>query len=778
MSLFRHALRLLGRRLPQLAGELSISGLNSRVTIRRDGHGVPHIDASTDADAFFGLGFCHAQDRGFQLETLLRMGRGTLAEVLGDKALSIDRVSRRIGFRRSSDAQLPIIADDLKSSIQGYVSGINAGIQQSKPAHEYAILGFEPTLWEVADVLAFLKLQSFMLPGNWDVELARLRLLHSDGPEAVMKLDPAPVQAEMATASSMANVNALSMELKQFQEYAPPGGGSNNWVIAGSRTKSGKPLLANDPHLAPVVPAWWYLAHIRTPEWQIAGATFVGGPAFPSAHNEFGAWGITAGLTDNTDLFIETNLEQFPVVQEVIRVKGKPDVLEEVHITPRGPIITPALSVNGLSLSMRAVWLDPLPLRGLMDAPRCTDFESFRKPFKEWPCLPLNLVYAGVDGTIGYQLVGQLPQRKSSQGLIPQRGDNSLSQRGDNSLSQDVDNSLSQWSDSLVSFEEMPHVVNPERGYIATANYYPEAATIEVGHDFCDGYRVWSIEKNLAAKENDWTVEDCLTLQLNVDCLPWESIRDNVLSLDSKLPYGAEALTLLRDWDGKLSADSAAASIYELFMTSLSIQVAQAQAPNGYVEALGGDGRGGAFSHSMFGDRRIGHLCKLIQEQPDGWFDKPWHEIMTDTLLSVMNQLQENYGPSPKWWHWGDLHTLKVRHSLLGKHKVLGPMFNLSAMPIGGDANTIQQTAYRTLDAVNDIHNIPNMRIVFDTANWDNCRYVLCGGESANPLSPHFDDLVPLWQRGEGVSVAWNADDVLRATKHTLILNPSDKRLS
>ena len=762
MPILRHALRLFGRRLPNLDGELTVAGVADRVTIRRDAHGIPHIDASTDADAYFGLGFCHAQDRGFQLESLLRMGRGTLAEVLGDKAVSIDRVSRRIGFRRSSDAQLPMIADDVKASIHGYISGINAGYQDSQKPHECAILGFEPTPWEVADVLAFLKLQSFMLPGNWDVELARLRLLHSDGPDAVRKLDPAPVQAGMASDASMANVNALSLELQLFQDYAPPGGGSNNWVISGNRTASGKPLLANDPHLAPVVPSWWYLAHLRTPEWQIAGATFVGGPAFPTAHNDHAAWGITAGLTDNTDLFIESNIDDFPVVEEVIHVKGRPDVIEEVHITPRGPIITPALTVNGVSLSMRAVWLDPLPLRGLMDAPRCTDFESFRQPFREWPCLPLNLVYAGVDGTIGYQLTGQLPKRKTSQGLIPQCGDNPMSQ----------------WSDSLVSFNEMPTVLNPERGFIATANYYPEGATIEVGHDFCDPYRVWSIEKNLAAKAEGWSVADCLALQLNVDCLPWQSIRDTVLSLDAEQTYVVEALTLLREWDGVLGVDSATATIYQLFMKKLSILVAQSQAPNGYVEALGGSADDGTFSRSLFGDRRIGHLCKLIQDQPAGWFEKPWSEIMTDTLLSVMKFLHEKHGPGPKWWQWGDLHTLTVRHSILGKQRLFGPMFNLPPMPSGGDANTINQSGYRTLDEVDDIHNIPCMRAVIDTSDWRNSRYVLCGGQSGNPLSPYYDDMVPLWQRGEGVPIAWDADDVLRATKHTLILNPSDKGLS
>ena len=762
MPILRHALRLFGKRLPTLDRTLILPGIADRVTIRRDRHGIPHIDAASDVDAYFGLGFCHAQDRGFQLESMLRIGRGTLAEVLGDKAVSIDQLSRRIGFRRSSEAQLPVIADDVKSWIQGYVSGINAGFEQSKKPHEFAILGFEPTAWDVADVLAFLKLQSFMLPSNWDVELTRLRLLQSDGPDALQKLDPAPVQAGMATNHSMANVNALSVELKQFQDYAPPGGGSNNWVIAGSRTKSGKPIVANDPHLAPVVPSWWYLAHLRTAQWQIAGATFVGGPAFPTAHNDHGAWGITAGLTDNTDLFIETNLDDYPAVEEVIRVKGKPDIVEKVHITPRGPIVTPALSVNGVSLAMRAVWLDPLPLRGLMDSPSSSDFKSFRQPFREWPCLPLNLVYGGVDGTIGYQLAGQLPIRKSTHGLMPQRGDSPLSQ----------------WSDSRVSFDDMPTIVNPERGFIATANFYPEGAHIEVGHDFCDGYRVWSIENNLAAKAEDWTVADSLALQMNVDSLPWQSIRDIVLSLESEQERLAEAMNLLREWDGSLSKESAAATICELFLQQMSIRVAQAVAPNGYAEALGGAAGKGPSTRSLFGDRRIGHLCKLIQDQPAGWFDKPWPKVMTDTLLSVMKFLHEKHGPSPKWWQWGDLHTLTIRHSILGKHKVLRPLFNLPPMASGGDPNTINQSGYRTLDAVDDIHNIPTMRAVIDVSDWSNSRYVLSGGQSGNPLSPHFDDLLPLWQRGEGVPIAWAADDVLRAAKHTLILQPRDKELS
>ena len=257
---------IFGARLPYSRGSLRIPGLDKPVTIRRDKYGIPCIEAETEHDAHFATGFVQGQDRGFQLETLLRIGRGTLAELVGPGGLPVDRMSRRIGFARSAAAQMEVLDADVLASLAAFVAGVNAGHTLGVPAkpHEFALLGGTPTPWTGPDVLATLKLISFSLPGNWDVELARLRMLRADGQSAVEALDPSWHDVPAGSIGSAA-LDALARDLGQFQEYVSTGGGSNNWLIAGSRTASGKPILANDPHLRPDIPPPWYLLQVRTP---------------------------------------------------------------------------------------------------------------------------------------------------------------------------------------------------------------------------------------------------------------------------------------------------------------------------------------------------------------------------------------------------------------------------------------------------------------------------------------------------------------------------------
>ena len=760
MSLPRFLLRLaLGRRLPIASGEVRLRGLAAPVTIRRDNWGVPHIDAQTDSDAAFAQGFCQGQDRAGQLEVLWRVGRGRLAEWVGKKGLSADRMSRRIGFRRSAEKQLPVLSESARSTMHSYALGVNAGTTRGLTAkpHEFAILGGEPSAWDGADVLAVLKLQSFLLPSNWDVEVARLRILRADGPDAVRALDPVavwPDDAGLATAA----LDALAKDLAAISTVLPRGGGSNNWVVGGGRTASGKPLLASDPHLAPTSPGPWHLAHIRTPEWSAVGAAMVGTPGFAIGHNGFAAWGVTAGLTDNTDLFLEApDAAVGEPVREVIRVKGGADVVELVQHTPRGPIVSPLFADVKEAVSLRAVWLDPLPLEGFLNVPRARSFDEFRRCFSAWPVLPLNLLYADGSGTIGWQLVGQLPTRPGGASLLPQ------------AASQD-------WT-GLMPFDEMPFAANPPTGFIATANQPPNVPNpAAFGFDFIDSYRADTIADEIAKRIEPWDVAACAALQTDVRSLPWEAIRDIVLAVPPT-PAGSrchpeqtcEAIDLLRAWDGRVTADSPAAAIFELFVAELCVRVAKAKAPNSWPAALGDVGLGAA-GHNLFADRRVSHLVKLLREQPPGWFD--WPAVMSETLGEIVVRLRRETGPSPPYWAWGHLRQLKLEHHLFGKHWLLGRAFNLGPMPCGGDQNTISQAGARPLHPTDFTHNMANMRTVFDLADLGKSQFVLCGGQSGNPCSPHFEDQLPLWQAGETIVIPLHPDDVIRSSKGTLRLLP------
>jgi penicillin amidase len=776
LNLFRHLFRaLLGRRLPRLDGSLRISGIRRAVLVRRDGWGVPYIEADNDDDAWFGLGFCHGQDRAFQLEVLLRVVRGTLAEWIGKRGLSVDRLSRRIGFFRSAGQQLGVLDADLRGMLAAYAAGVGDGSTRGLPRrpHEFVLLRGRPTPWTAADVLALVKLQSFSLAANWDSELTRLKILLEDGPEALAALDPAyPAWLPVSTpvgAQAGAAVDRLAADLAAFTALVPAGGGSNNWALGPSRTATGRPLLADDPHLPPVLPPHWYLAHVRTPAWAVCGASFVGGPGFPAGHNGFAAWGLTAGLLDNTDLFLEEigpdgrsvrqgdGFVACEVLAERIAVKGGPAVTEEVLLTPRGPVVGPAFEAVPAAISMRAVWLDPLPMRGMLRLHCCRSFEEFRESLSTWPALSANMVYADETGAVGWQLAGQAPRRRKGWGTLPLPG-------------WDPD---AGWEKEPVPFEQMPHLHDPPEGFVATANTRPtpEGTGPFLGADFVDGYRLARLLQVLRGR-HDWDLAGCQRLQLDQQSIPWKELREFVLGVPAQDADVRQALGLLTEWDGRLLADSAAATVYEFFVAEMVGRVAKAKAPRAYRWALG-QGFATFAPHTIFGLRRLAHLVRLLRAQAAGWFARPWPEELADALGETMRLLRARYGPDLSRWAWGRVRPLTMQHPLAVR-KALRRVFNLGPVPWGGDQTTPAQAAVFPLEPAANPAYVATMRLVIDVGNWEASRFVLPGGQSGNPLSRHYGDQFPLWQRGEGIPIAWSAAAVEQATRHALRLVPEE----
>ncbi len=778
MNLPRLLLRwMLGQRLPHTKGTLTVPGVRGPLRIHRDRWGIPTIEAVNDADAWFGLGFCHGQDRAFQLEILLRVVRGTLAELVGIQALPVDRLSRRIGFRRTAQQQWPILDADIREWINAYSRGINSGATLGLPKkpHEFALLRGKPSTWTPFDTLGVVKLISFTLPTNWDVELARLKILSEDGPEALAALDPhypewLPVTTPPGQAARTV-LDRLAEDLTLFTAVARTGTGSNNWVVSGKRTATGRPLLANDPHLDTRLPAHWYLAHVRTPQWGVAGASFVGGPGILSGHNGHAAWGLTAGLIDNTDLFWEQigpdersvrEGDQFvpcELREEVIQIRDTGPMTETVLVTPRGPLISPAFEGGEgykESLSLRAVWLDPLPLRGFMCLHLVRNFDDFRAALSAWPLLSQNMVYADVNDTIGWQLFGQAPVRRKGYGTLPLPG-------------WDLEGG---WEKKHLPFAKLPFAVNPPEGFLATANNQPQADDPRapfLGVDWIDGYRAATITAALAAR-TDWDVKNTMALQMNQHAPPWLEMRDIVFGVTTDDPAAKRALELLRGWDGTVAIGSAAATVYELFLSEMVARVARAKAPGTYDWVLG---RGASLlmDHNFFCFRRTGHLIRLLRTQPPDWFKRSWPEEIADALATVVRDLKAVHGPGPKRWEWGRLRVLRMRH-LLGGRRWLHRVFNLGPVPCGGDTDTINQASVFPLTPTADCKNIASLRTVIDVGAWANSRFVLPGGQSGNPLSPHYDDLFPLWRRGEGVPIAWTPEEVRAATVATLTLVP------
>lgn len=772
-SLFRLAL---GERRARTAGTIHVDALRSAVTIRRDEHGIPYIEAENDEDAWYALGFCQGQDRAFQIETLIRAGRGRLAEIAGKDALPMDRLSRRIGFRRIAEAQLPLFDADVRLQIEAYSRGATDGARLGCEgrAHELTVLGIEPTPLEPADVVAVLAFLAFALASNWDIELARLRILRSDGADALRALDPTyaawhPVVSPPSLLAGFA-LDRLAQDLTAYQSFAGTGGGSNAWVVGPSRTASGRPLLSNDPHLPPALPVSWYLAHIRTPSWSICGASYVSQPSFSSGHNGFSAWGITAGHHDNTDLFLE---EMGPdgrsvregdryvpceVRREVIHVKGGPDVIEDVVVTPRGPIVGPAFHGEVRAVSMRATWMAARPMRGFFAFHKVKSFEEFRALYSSAPCMSTSYVYADTTGTIGWTLVGEAPIRKKGFGTLPLAG-------------WDTEGG---WEEATVPFEKMPWCVDPVAAFLATANNQPvlDGDSPFLGVDWLDGYRQSRIVESLAARR-DWDVARTQALHLDPLSIPWRELRDVVLAVPARSEPARAALSLLRGFNGEVTAGSAAASVFELFLAGMIRRTAEHKAPRS-AEWVMGKGTNVVLPHCLLALRRVSHVVNLMREQPPGFLPRPWPEEMESALAAAIGTLRKKHGKSPANWAWGRVRPLTLKH-FAGDVPGMSAVFNRGPFPLGGDSATIPQASTSWLDPLGNPIGIASMRLVLEVGDWESFRVSTAGGQSGNPLSPHYDDLIAPWLRGEGVPLAWSPEAVRRRARATLVLRPKDK---
>lgn len=769
--LFRLAL---GRRFPMTSGRLVTRGVRRAVTIHRDRYGVPYIEAQTDHDAWYALGFCQGQDRSFRLETLLRAARGTLSELVGPSALPADRLSRRIGFARLASKQLDALSQDIQSRFDAFAHGINDGsiLGCARKAHEFTLLRGEPSRFAAVDLVAVYLLQAMALSANWDIELVRLRILQEDGPEALALLDPRyperhPVNAPQgADAGPVAD--ALSKDMAMLIGGVGVSRASNSWAVSPSRTATGRPILANDPHLVPSLPPHWYLVHVRTPQWGLVGATFSGLPAFPIGHNGSVAWGVTLGLADNSDLFLEQlgpdgvsvrdgdGFIRCRTIEEKIEVRGQALERERVLVTPRGPIVARSQADDSLAVSLEATWLHALPVEGLLQAHRPSTCEEFRSLFAAWPHTSINVSYADVHGDIGFQLAGQVPRRRTGYGTLPLPG-----------WRQDVG-----WHDEFVKFDEMPHVNNPPRGYAVTANNQPSPYEQGpfLGVDWMDGYRAARIAEIIEARE-DWDIESTNSAQLDTVSIPWREMRSAVLSVDPLSDASRQAWDILAEWDGEVEAESVGAAVFEFFLVEMTSRVARRNAPKSWKWVLG---RSETPIHALtlLSGRRVGHLVELLRNPPDGWSSVDLASSIDKSLDAAVRQLRRRYGDAPERWKWGSIRRLALKHPL-GRNRALGAVFNLPTIPFGGDTNTVSQAGVDPRDPAGSPLVCASIRMTLDVGNWDENSFAMPGGQSGNPLSPHYADQFRPWKQGSGITIPWSQEAVERVTVSTLRLDPA-----
>lgn len=712
-------------------GELLVDGLRAPVTIARDAWGIPSIEAADLDDLWFAQGLLTAGERLFQLDLTLRLATGRLSEVFGDRTLDGDRFARTVGFHRAARTHLHAWTDEDHRMHTRFRDGVHAWVAQQpvKPV-EYMLLDLEPDIpvdplpWAAA--FAYL---AWGLSNNYENELLRVRIAECLGPEAVALLVPSSAGGT--------------------------GRGSNNWVVAGSKTASGRPLLANDPHLAAVQPGVWLELHLRAPGYEARGVALPFSPGIILGATPHHAWGATNVTGDVQDLYeerlsadgtaalYEGTEEPLTIHREEIAVRGKDPMVLEVRETRHGPILThfeegilqtayrpiPGPAVYALRWTGHEVGIRPTLA---LDAARATSFEEFRGAVLKIGCPGQNFVYADVDGAIGYQCTGLHPIRRAGDGSIPAPGWVTTHE----------------W-DGWIPSEELPRRENPGSGFVATANndIHDPSSPHPISTDFHEPYRFRRIAQLLEARD-DHDVASMRAIQTDTVSLPARETLPLLLRVEPRTDAQREALALLAAWDGDMRADAAAAAVYNAWCTRI--------AHRALADKLGQDlFRTYTSWRELF---RCRALPAMLRE-PTGWLDD---DLLRAALEDALEELRTRLGEDPAGWTWGELHTLVLAHPLAAIPG-LEPLFVAAQLPIGGDEQTVAQSgADATMGDRPGV--IPSWRAVWDLGDHANDIAVLPAGLSGNPGSPHWNDQAALFGSGRYRPAAFSPEAVSTLT--------------
>jgi penicillin amidase len=743
----------LHRSLPDVEGEISLAGVSAPVEILRDAYGIPHIFASTIEDAQFALGFAHAQDRLWQMEMNRRIGSGRLAEVLGPSALEADRFLRALGVRRVAEANLARYDRETLRQLEAYAAGVNAFLA-TKPVlpPEFWILNVTPEPWTPADSVVWTKMMAWDLGGNWRNELLRLRLARALGRERVQEFFPpypgdAPVKLpELLAKKGSGPFSMLALAEKGpdpfFAEKGPDpffaGGASNSWVVSGERTTSGKPLLANDPHLGLTAPPVWYFAHLNAPGLDAIGASLPGVPGILLGRNDRIAWGATNTGPDVQDLYLESAEAKFTVIEETIKVKGAPDETIAVRISRHGPVISDfsrsaaEAAPEGQAIAMRwtALAEDDLTMQGGLKLARARNWREFLAALRDFHVPQQNITYADVEGNIGFVAAGRVPVRKPGNalmGLAPAPGSDA---RYD-------------WA-GTIPFDELPRLYNPPSGGIVTANHkitppgYPHYITSE----WQPPYRARRIEELLAALPYHGT-PSFARIQLDAYSLAARELLPHLLKT-SATPETSEALALLSAWDGHMAAERPEPLVLVAWWRELARAV--------FADELGEAFRAAWATRAMF-------LANVLADR-DGqsrWCDdvrtgekESCAEVLQASLQAALEDLRRRFGADMRAWRWGEAHEARLRHRPFSRHELLRRWFDI-AMPSAGDAYTINVGRSDFVDEADPYSNrhAASLRAIYDLADPQASLFIHPGGQSGNPLSEHYRAFSEAWRRGE-----------------------------
>jgi penicillin amidase len=751
--------------LAMIRGTLNVHGLKQSVRVQRDRWGVAHIYAQNEHDLFFAQGFVVAQDRLFQMELWKRSGQGRLAEILGPSFVQRDINARRLRYLGNMDAEYKSYSPDTKEILEAFTSGVNAYISEiQKPGGigvpiEFQFAGFKPEPWKPEDCLN--RLAAYSVTGNGASELHIAQLVALLGAEKAaellefdppVKLDPAP-GIDLSGLSSALLENLVGSDVPlHFPET--PAQGSNNWTVSGSLTATGKPFLANDPHRVIAEPSLRYIVHLVAPGWNVIGAGEPGLPGVAVGHNERIAWGFTIFGLDQQDLYLarlkptdpdqyesERGWQRMLFRNETIKVRGGLPISVTLKFTRHGPVLW---EDGKRALALRWVGTEPgtAGYLGSLALDRAHNWQEFEQAMPRWKVPSENIVYADRDGNIGEHSTGLAPLRKNWTGLLPVPEEGGF-----------------EWT-GFVPNGDLPHTYNPASGFVATANQkmIPENYGYVVGFQWASPERFLRISEVLSGagkSTHKVSLEDMENLQNDVVSLPARDLQSLLKHAAGNAP-GAAAKLLL-DWDSALTLDSTAATLYEFWVAELHDAVSKQFIPAEVQEIAG----------------KLS-LPKTIQElshphagqNPEAARDA----LLLKTLQAAEQKLSAKLGPDPKSWNWGRLHRVSFVHSLGGVASGADALFDRGPVARPGDGSTVDATYFggSSFDQLAGA----SYREIFDLSDWDNGVTVNVPGQSGQPGSPHYDDLLPLWTQGQYFPLRYSKQAVDRETTDVLELKP------
>ncbi len=761
--------------IPDYSGEIRFPGLTSAVTVYRDSLAIPHIYADNDADLYRATGFVLAQDRMWQMDLLRRITEGRLSEIFGEDYIDTDLLMRSLRIREKSKKVLSTASPEIREALQAYSDGINFYIRNHPLPPEFTILSYRPELWQPEHSINLIGYMSWDLTSGWNTEMILHQLNEEITPDHINELIPdlsnhnSPVfgQSQLKISGTEHTLLTAAKDLRKL------GGeifnGSNNWAVSGSRTQSGKPLLANDMHLGLMAPGIWYQIHQHTANGlHVTGLLLPGQPFVICGHNDSIAWGMTNVAVDDLDFYAETlnndstryrvdgQWKDLQIKEEIIKVKGGDEVRKRLRFTHRGPLINRFKKVHTTPLSIRWIGNEMSnEIRTVYLLNRASDWNDFRDAVSTFKSVSQNIVYADVAGNIGLQTAAGVPIREGKSTMI---------QRGDTSLYD--------WT-GLVSFEELPFQYNPETGYVSSANN----KTVTDEYPYTIGYwyalpdRINRIREMLEATDKH-DIKSFATMHSDYRSKKAEQFTPFLLSLLTPscpwTPTEKTVIQKLSEWDYTLTKGSAEATVFEvLYRKTAELLIRDDLSPQKLRLLM---------SHILLIENLMNNLLVTGRSvwtddiKTDG--QETLNQIVTRALKETVTELQQQLGKDPETWQWGKIHTLTLSHPL-GGIPILNKIFKLNRGPfeVPGSFHTVTPYSYSYNHAY-QVHHGASHRHIYDLSDWDISQTVIPTGTSGIPASDHYLDQTTLYLNHQYHNDPFSREAILQESRYIMTLTP------